>query len=960
MRKLQRGAAIQETGGSIEDFLRSLRVAFYRLNPDTPAEYLYVRDVFADHIIIESNLLPSNQFYRVPYSISDGVGGLLFQFESRPQWEIVELDYVPAARQEVPNMPAVQGAAGAPPAAAEPEPDQASAQPVAQQPVAEGKRITRQPAAFRMQLRNDTPAPRPLQGSISEAAGSKAGNKRLSIGEAIRADDRNLNNRIYPLPVLRAAVAEVQPKLTESVGQGRALLMTPEGAPIVGEADHPSSKGKNPELLGTVVAWDAMQLNEETGAVSISGLIADTSLGRDILALAEIGVLPGGSLRGYGVSQFVATAEGGEVEEVLELHITGYDLVLTPAFPNAHTTHIESVAPKNSHEGDNDMGLEAFLKALKENAELAAQVRAALGVTDVSQITQAQADAWQTMVRTQLKLAEGEDVIAAIKAGQDARRQLAEAQAQADIAAAVAAATRELPFGELNESFLDAVRSQKFTAADQVAPFVEGKRKEYAAIAAKVELQNRGMDTTKRPAAGAQVGGSRRVTVLGPVIENAGLAPEYATAAHSIGEKLLQARPSEFMRWKESAPSNVNQDFAVKVLAEFDRVHKRALMAENAQFAEALTASDLNLPVSITRAIIARAVPRLVAPSIFTTGVMTGPTDQWWYRTYAEETGATKTVTDELIAVPASLAGGVTLSLGNQRIKPGTVVLQNNAANVTYTENTDFFIDYGNGKITFPSTSTVPTAASAKIDYQYLAIRKGEDQAIERAKIGLTSKTMTAKADRLATKITREALVFGRAAMGMDVAVETLADLAFEISRKIDGDLMRTALYAVRTGLNAAATGTFDLSDALADVTKTQLLVNYIGQARQKIVNRYYSADWILMSGTLADYAANWPGFTQAGSRPDADLDAQGYAGRLKSMPVFWSTEFPDDVVLVGGRELAGYFVQRPMELFGPHPTYKDVSGELMVVAADQYYIEEFNATDAPIGEKGALVAVQA
>lgn len=958
MRKLQRGAPIQETGGSIEDFLRALRMAFYAMNPDSQTEWKFVRDVFADHIIVESTLLPANQFYSVAYTVSQGVSGLLFQFAPRLQWETVELDYVPAQRQEVPAMPPVEGQLPEIPGAAAPAPDDESAKPVAQQPVAEGKRITRKPTRFRLQP-GEKPPPA-LQGVV-EAAGGKAGNKRLTVGEAIRADDRNLNNRIYPLPVLRAAVAEVQPKLTESVGQGRALLMTPEGAPIVGEADHPSSKGKNPELLGTVVAWDAMQLNEETGAVSISGLIADTSLGRDILALAEVGVLPGGSLRGYGVSQFVATENGGEVEEVLELHITGYDLVLTPAFPNAHTTHIESVANQNTPTGETDMNLEAFLKALAENAELAAQVRAALGVADISKITQAQADAWQTMVRTQLQLAEGEDLLAAIKAGQDARRQLAESQKQEAIAAAVAAATKELPFGELNESFLEAVRGQTFATAAEVAPFVEAKRKEYAAIAAKVELQNRGLDVTKhRAPAGTMTGGNRRVTVLGPVIESAGMAPEYATAAHSIGEKLLAARPANFMRWKESAPANANQDFAAKVLAEYDRIHKRALIAESAMFAEALTASDLNLPVSITRAIIARAVPRLVATSIFTTGVMNGPTDQWFYRTYSEESGATKTVTDELVAVPASLAGGVTLSLGNQRIKPGTVVLTNNAASVTYVENTDYFIDYGNGKITLPATSTVPTSASAKIDYQYLAIRKGEDQAIERAKIGLTSKTMTAKADRLATKITREALVFGRAAMGMDVAVETLADLAFEVSRKIDGDLFRTALYAVRTGLNAAPTGTFDLSDALADVTKTQLLINYLGLARQKIANRYYSADWILMSGTLADYAANWNGFTAAGQRPDADLDTEGYAGRLKALPVFHSTEFPDDVVLVGGRELAGYFIQRPMELFGPHPTYKDVSGELMVVAADQYYIEEFNATDAPIGEKGALVAVQA
>ena len=43
----------------------------------------------------------------------------------------------------------------------------------------------------------------------------------------------------------------------------------------------------------------------------------------------------------------------------------------------------------------------------------------------------------------------------------------------------------------------------------------------------------------------------------------------------------------------------------------------------------------------------------------------------------------------------------------------------------------------------------------------------------------------------------------------------------------------------------------------------------------------------------------------------------------------------------------------RAMQLKGPYPSY-DTDGKL--VAADQYYVEEYNGTDAPIPEKGAYV----
>jgi hypothetical protein len=43
------------------------------------------------------------------------------------------------------------------------------------------------------------------------------------------------------------------------------------------------------------------------------------------------------------------------------------------------------------------------------------------------------------------------------------------------------------------------------------------------------------------------------------------------------------------------------------------------------------------------------------------------------------------------------------------------------------------------------------------------------------------------------------------------------------------------------------------------------------------------------------------------------------------------------------------------MEMEGPHPAYH-TDGKML--AAKQYYIEEFNGTDAPVPEKGSYVRI--
>jgi hypothetical protein len=120
------------------------------------------------------------------------------------------------------------------------------------------------------------------------------------------------------------------------------------------------------------------------------------------------------------------------------------------------------------------------------------------------------------------------------------------------------------------------------------------------------------------------------------------------------------------------------------------------------------------------------------------------------------------------------------------------------------------------------------------------------------------------------------------------------------------------------------------------------------------VAKRFYTPTFVLASATNSDRIANWDGFTAAGKRPDSDLNANGYLGRLKGLPVFQSTEFSDGYALIGNKELLMYRVFQPMTLKGPFPSYS--SGNL--IAADQWYAEQYDGALCPVNEKGSTVKV--
>lgn len=739
---------------------------------------------------------------------------------------------------------------------------------------------------------------------------AQEGVRRIKIEGAITAGVVNGNKRRYPANVIEAAVAELRNHLNESAGQGRAVQ-------ILGEAEHPSDKGGRPNLLETVTKWE--EVSFVNGRVDITGRILETSKGKDILTLMEGGVMPGVSLRGYGDGK-----KNNGIFEVNELHITGFDLVLEPSFENAAQL-IESIQP-----GDIEMNLEQLLQLMRENPEAFA------GITEaqLKKMGAEQLKAIEENVRTALGIGAGENITESLKALKDKAGKFEEGQKRSEVEAAIKEATKDLPFGkELNEAFIESIKEAELASADAVKKFAESKRKEYGKLAAKGALKGMGFDEKKG------------IVVLGDVLERETGTPSFAKAAFDITESVRKSenRAKTALVQRAESPAAV---FTEKVLEKFDQTFQRQLVKESREFNEAEAASDLNLPYSVMRAVIAEAYPNLVAANVFDVGIMDGSPTNIFFEAFVGETGYEVAVTDE---VETGGAEDTWYELANKNIVPGTVTITSNPAGTTYAEGTDYILDYELGKIYFLAAGSIG-ANDILASYTYHASRKGEGAEIERGKMTLDSQVVTAIAYRLAAQINNEAIVFSRSQLGYDAVTRTIASLIEQVRMDIDRALIEKGVMAALSVASNIA-GTWDISDAVyADFVKL------IGIAKVKVANRHYKPTSVLMSNTSSDLLSNWDGFKTDGF-PNALLNAAGFSGSVKGLPVFASSEMRDTWNLVSNRQLVMHRVLQPMLVKGPYPTYGE-NREL--IAAEQYYVEEYNGSIAPIGGKGSIVKTQA
>jgi len=551
-------------------------------------------------------------------------------------------------------------------------------------------------------------------------------------------------------------------------------------------------------------------------------------------------------------------------------------------------------------------------------------------------------DGLEETLREMLGLRETDDLQEALAARQTRMQELEEAERRRQVVTYINEQTKDLPYPDfLKKQMVEAIQAAAPGDVEAAKKVLIEKRREYDAIVAQLRLAARGY------------GG---LNVIGPVLESETGVPEFARGAHLLTEAMVNAGQALPRKWnRDAAEMSANERFARAYLERFDRDFKHQLQQEAKLIAEAEQTTDLSLPYSVARAVVAEAIPALVAVSIFDVGLTDQSPSRIYYEQYADETGVENAVADEAVTVTALATW---YALAHQRLRPGTVVVQDETDTTTYSEGTDYVIDYGNGKIKALSGGGISASDVLHVDYTYDALREGEMQPIERGKQTLASKTLEIAADRLAAQISNEVVAFARSQLGYDATGRTLAGLVRRIRESIDKHLLWLGLTAALSVANNSG-GTWSATPAGGDTYDQNLdkLFRYLGVAKVKVANRFYEPSFILASMTIGDVLSNSKQFTAAGQRPDADLNAAGYVGRAKGLPVFSSTQFGDGFVLVGNRELVMHRVYRAMQLKGPYPSY-DSNGKL--IAAEQYYAEEFNGTDAPVAEKGAYVVLTA
>lgn len=580
--------------------------------------------------------------------------------------------------------------------------------------------------------------------------------------------------------------------------------------------------------------------------------------------------------------------------------------------------------------------LEQLKKLLAEQPELFGK-----GVTEaqLEALNEKQLKKLDEQLRKTLGIDADANIMEAVKLNADKAKKYDDLQAKGEVETAITEATKDLPFGKkLNEMFVESMREAEFTTVDAVKKFAESQKKQYNKMASAGILKGMGFDEKKRT-----------VKILGDVLEDETGTPEFAKASFEITESIRknQNRSKRMSELRAESPAQV---FTQALLERFDAMYQHHLLAESLKLQEATLTTDLNIPYSVSRAIIEEAFPDLVSANIFDVGVIATSPTRLYFEATTGESGYAVDITDE---VEVAGAENSWYALAHGRITPGTVVVTSNPAGTTYVEGTDFVIDYAGGRIK-PLTPGSIGSNDVLVDYSYSAVRNGEMQPIERVKTSLLYQTIEAAADRLADQISSEAIVFSRSQLGYDVVGRTMTNLIKQLRRKIDQGL----LYAAFSAVMSVANNSTDAWTVGATQEDLAYLVALMGNANVIVANRFYEPTFYLMSVTNADRLSNWEGFMRTGF-PNALLNSAGFAGVVKGKPIFASTEFPDSLIIAGNRELVAHRVFQPMTIKGPFPTYATTGDATRLVAADQYYAEEFNFSGSVVNEKGAYVPVE-
>lgn len=909
-RRTDRGKPLTELlKGSIQYTLHTINRSFWNQfrgesGPNGEEIWdLYIEDTFADYMVVNSYRLNPDEFYYITYEVD----GENYTFAEVGNWEIVELTY------------------------------QLKARPVQESRERDGQEPFTETFIASIQL-------------VEGQKKNKDGPWKIR-GHGSTLGIINGNRRRYAEYAGARAVKEAQERLSDGLSKGRLVLS--------GEVDHPGDKGNKVALLSeTVFRWEKIELDGPN--IMIEGILMPTSKGKDLHIMMESGLKPDLSQRSLGIAILTQDDDGEPVEEVIDYMILGFDAVTEHSDPNSGVRYNESKQSSHSDKGGRTMdekkkeearkvvaewieehiaGLTQYPEKVRQNIQDRVLEEKPDDIKVARKLVKDWTDQYDEMIkqqrddeaklRAELGLSESDDLPTILAEREKERLKLQADQQRRDVETHIDKEAAGIKYPDvIKTGFIEAVKADKPATLEEAKESMAKHRKHFDKMASELKLKMKGFE----------------IDVLGPVIETEFGYPEYALASFEMVQKLDESGTGKLRDFRRA--QTINEKWTRKYLKRFDSLYKRQLLAEAAAYrqliAEAETTGDLNIPYSVSRAVMAEAGPRLVAVSVYDFDTIdTSPTLLYFEEYSGDPAGEFQTTSSDNVTSDED----AWVDLDHGRIVPGTVTVG------AYTEGSDFLIDYAAGRIWTISAAnggTIGDAQAITVAYTYDAIREGENSEIQRGKLTLSSKTIQAAADRLATLITDESMKFSASQIGWDAVTRNLQVLVREIQERIDQGVFYMALAGALMVANNSG-GTWETTDPVSE------LVEKIGVAKVKIRNRHYEPTSVVLSATNADLLSNWEGFTAAGERPDADIDAAGFVGRVKGLPLFETTNFSDAHGLVQNRQLVMHRVYSAMELKGPYEMRGD-NGKL--VAAEEYFGQEYNVTEVPIPGKGSHVAI--
>jgi hypothetical protein len=745
----------------------------------------------------------------------------------------------------------------------------------------------------------------------------------------LTADELNANGRVYPAQVITEAVREASNRLTL-------------GEAITGQVGHPEQA---PHLGETVFNWTGIAFNGKH--IILEGLLLATQAGKDLRALAQGGVKIGLSQRAKGDSQ-----QRGNLSEVTRFTILGYDAVVNRSDKNAGLTLMESTT--NQSKGVNmsefNQQISEFIEAqagtyvrfdesTRNRMGRAVKAQKPESFDEAKRLLEAQAGDYDALLEA-AKL--NRDTTVARLEAENAK--LEEDKNRREVETFLMEAVKDAKYPKaLEEAYLSACKAGKPANVEEAKALLESQRGIFDPLAASQTLAGKGFG---------------RVQVMGPVIERATGYPEYAKASFALGQKLEESAMGRLVNFEK--PQTQAERLTGKLLNRFDSRFQAQLLEESRLF-EAETTSDLAIPYSSIRAVIAQAYPALVAANVFDFQAANSDPEKIGYEVFTGETGFDGAVTDEdfnsgAFSTVDGLSQSGWIQLAHTGLKPGTVVVNVDAAGALIADDgTNYVVDYARGRIKMldggSADANVAASTAYEVDYGYYNLSKGENQPIERAKLAIQWKTLESAPFRLGAMLTKEAIVYGRSQAGWDAVTRTIASLSQQVQSRVDEWLFYLALSAsMSVANNQAASVNINATTAAADLIKA------IGKGKVKISDRGYTPTAVIASAAIADIMSNSEMFSQAGSRADVSLNADGSIGRAKGLPVFevGGGLFPDNWMLVVNRELVIHRVFQPMGVEGPFQVNDVTTGKLL--PTQEYYVEEFNGSDTPVPGKSSLI----